>query len=103
MPGSTQSYKVPQGTLPNNTNYWIAGDNRSQIIVNYMVDMVLYQLSKSIAANNIPELRKEAYKRACEWLNKMAMGDLTLDTLMYQPKTGMIIRSGGNSKNPTNW
>lgn len=97
------TYSIPAGTLPNDENYWTAGDNRSQQMIMYMIDIALYHLHKSISPQNIPVLRLESYKMAIKWLNSIAMGEITAKTLQLQPRSGMVIRSGGNTKNPNSW
>lgn len=97
------TYSIPMGTLPTDANYWTAGDNRSQQVIMYMIDIVLFHLHKSISPNNIPQLRVDAYKMACNWLDKLGMGDISTNVLKLQPRRGNSIRYGGNTKNPNNY
>lgn len=48
--------------------------NRNGLIVMYLCDIVLYHLHARISPDNIPELRKERYTNAKEWLEKAADG-----------------------------
>ena len=49
-------------------------NNRNGLIVMYLCDIVLYHLHARIAPDNIPELRKDRYTDAREWLEKAADG-----------------------------
>ncbi len=81
------TYSIPQGTLPTNETYWIEGDNRSQQMIMYITDMVLYHLHKSISPKNIPELRTIDYKNAIQWLKDVGNGNITTKVLQLQPQT----------------
>jgi len=88
------AYSIPAGTLPTNTTYWTAGDNRNQQILGYTIDIVLYYLHARIAPQNIPELRMDNYNVARQQLVAMADGDITLDMPRIQPNQGNRIRWG---------
>ena len=49
-------------------------NSRNGLIVMYLCDIVLYHLHSRISPDNIPELRKERYTNAKEWLEKAADG-----------------------------
>jgi phage gp36-like protein len=53
------------------------GEDRSAIIVMYMVDITLYHLHSRITPRNIPQVREDRYNTAIMWLNKVAKGELT--------------------------
>lgn len=99
--GNGVAYTVPGNTEIDNTTYWTLGDNRSQQLVTYIIDMVLYHLHKRIAPRNIPDIRAKAYDDAHSWLRRAATGDdITANLPRIQPKTsGSRIRWGGHIKN----
>lgn len=85
---------------PNNTDYWTAGDNRNQQIVNTCIDIALYHLHSRIAPHNIPDLRVKRYDDGIAWLRRCAKGeDITADIPMYQPRQGGRVQYGGGVKN----
>jgi phage gp36-like protein len=94
LPGSTSSYVIPIGTLPNNTLYWTMGDNRCQQILNCGLDMILYYIERQIAPRNIPEFRMKMYKDACKWLDDVANGEFTINLLYKIPQQGSGFRAG---------
>lgn len=47
-------------------------DPRHSLLVMYAVDMLLYHLHSSINPRKIPELRKERYQEAKQWLQDIA-------------------------------
>ncbi len=99
--GASQSYVIPAGTLPTNTNYWINDDNRCQMVMLRYIDMVLYYIEKTIAPRNISPLRITAYHNACEWLEEVANGKISVKLDELQKNRVLNIRSGGGT--PTNF
>ncbi len=95
LPGASQSYKVPAGTLPTNTTFWLDRDNRCQQLVNACLDMVLYYLERTIANRNIPEMREMFYKKACKMLDDVGDGTYTISALVRQNGQGTMFRFGG--------
>lgn len=97
--GVTYSFS---GHLPDDTDYWIPGDNRNQLIVMYLLDIVLYHLFCTMPAMNIPDIRKERYNGngpnetggALGWLKSVARGDTSVDLPVYTPQQGMSMRYG---------
>lgn len=76
---------------------WLAGDNRNQQMVNYLIDIVLYHLHSRISPRNIPELRVKRYDDAIAWLKQCAKGDYITGGLpLLQPKQGSRIRHGAS-------
>lgn len=75
-----------------------SGDNRSQQLVMYMVDIVLFHLHSRIAPRNIPQLRYDRYRNAKQWLKDAANAIITADLPVIQPAQGNVIRFGGNVK-----
>lgn len=84
-------------------NWWfpfslVKKDNRSQRLVEIMVDIVLMKLHQRIAPRNIPELRAKNYAAAMEWLIGSNHGDITPNLLLKQPLQGNRISFGGITK-----
>lgn len=97
--GSGTAYTVPAGTLPTDTNFWTAGDNRTQSVLMIVIDIALFHLHSRIAPRNVPDLRKERYLNAIDMLKAFAGGSMTAKLPVLQPKSGARIRFGGNIKN----
>lgn len=105
--GAPTAYVVTAGTLPTNAA-WTKGDNRSQQLLLYMIDIILYQLHTRISPRNIPPLRFKRYDGspdnpgnggAIGWLKMAARGEVTASLPILQPRQGSRIRYGGNVKN----
>lgn len=84
------AYGSPNGSLPGDTQYWVSSDNRSQQLVNCVMDLAIYYLHRSIAPDNIPKLRIEAYQQSKRWLEKVAQGEVTAKLPAKQPNQGFI-------------
>ena len=82
---------------------WVSGDNRSQRLVEIMVDITLMKVHQRIAPRNIPELREKNYHLALEWLKDSNHGNLTPNLLLLQPLQGNRISFGGNTKLSNVW
>lgn len=88
--------------LPDDTNYWNAGDNRNQQIVLFLIDITLYHLHSRINPRNIPDLRKERYNGnsptdsggAIGWLKSVAHGNVQADLPVFTPQQGLSMRYG---------
>jgi len=71
-------------TLPTDGTKWTQGDNRSQLIVEKVIDIALFNLFTSISPRNIPEVRLIRYDGndrnqnggAMGWLKKVALGEI---------------------------
>lgn len=96
--GSGTPYTVPASTAITDVK-WTKGDNRSQQLVTYLVDITLYHLHSRIAPRNIPDLRVKRYDDACKWLKAVSRGEVTANLPLLAPKQGARIRFGGNIKN----
>ncbi|MGN6416134.1 MAG: hypothetical protein ACTHMC_01490 [Pseudobacter sp.] len=94
------AYIVPPGSLlSTDPVYFLAGDNRNQQMVAYMLDVMIYRIYTRIAPKNIPEDRESNYKIALMWLRDCAKGDdITADLVKKQPLQGRRIRGGSDIK-----
>ena len=97
------TYSIPLSILPTNTLYWIQGDNRSSQMVLCLMEMVLYNLGKSIAPENVPDFRVKAYDHSISWLKAAANGKLTINFPILQPVQGLKIRWTSEPKNDNRW
>jgi hypothetical protein len=95
------AYTVPAGSLLDTTRF-TKGDNRSQQLVMYLIDMTLFHLHSRISPRNIPEIRVDRYESAITWLNRAAKGVITANLVKIQPPSGKRIRWGSNIKNDNN-
>jgi phage gp36-like protein len=93
--GVGTAYTKAAGTLPTG---WTAGDNRTQQMVMYCIDITLYHVHCRIAPRNIPDLRAERYHAAIKWLEGCASGKITPALPVLQPLQGGRIRYGGKIK-----
>lgn len=96
--GNGTAYSVPAATALTNATFWTLGDNRSQMLVTYMVDITLYHLHSRIAPMNIPDLRVKRYDDAIKHLTMYAKGMITAQFPKLQPPQGNRIRWGSNVK-----
>jgi len=97
------TFSMPLGTLPTNKSYWTEGDNRCQQLLQWYMDIVIYNCHKTIAPRNVPEQKVTAYKIAIDYLIKIGSGDYTLNALVRQPIQGRMFRWGGSTQNPSQW
>lgn len=96
--GAGVAFSVVAGTLPTNTTFWTQGDNRSQQLVEILIDLTLYKIHGRISPRNIPEIRVKNHDDAIQWLKDVRKGDVTANLPIIQPSQGMRIRYGGNIK-----
>lgn len=96
---SVQStYSIALGQILN-TDKFTPGDNRSQLMVMYMLDVIIYHMYRRIPPQVIPEERKNAYKAAIAWLYKVASGDeIVANLTKRQPSQGNSVRFGSRTK-----
>ena len=97
------TYTIPIGTMPDNTAYFAAADNRDAQMVLYLIDVTLYHLHSRIAPRNIPDLRVKRYTDAVNWFKLCATGEVTPELPLLQPHQGNRIRYGGNIKQINNY
>jgi len=71
--------------------YWVLGDNRSQLLVTHMISIALYWAHYSIAPNNIPAERHDAYLMALDWCRSVRDGDITAQVPEREPHKGQRI------------
>jgi len=89
------------GALPTDTTKWIMGDNRNGLLVQKMVDIVLYHAHATINKRNIPELRITRYmgdkeNSAIAWLNKLASGAVSANLPELPPDSSELALRWGN-------
>lgn len=82
---------------------WKAGDNRNQMFVGMYLDMVVYDLCKRIAPDNVPEARHNAWLTATANMKAIADGKINPQLPKLQPIQGNRIRFGGNPKQINTW
>jgi phage gp36-like protein len=99
MWGNGTPYTIAANTDITDVGKWTLGDNRSQQLVTYCVNIALYYVHSRIAPRNIPELRVKQYDDAISWLKKVGRGEVTANIPVLKPKQGGRIRYGGNVKN----
>ena len=101
-------------TYPTDATKWTLGDNRNQEVVQYLLDITLYNLHCRINPRNVPDLRKERFDGnepqqrggAIGWLKNVAGGKIYLDSPEVLPEQGNSINwgnSNGYSIAPVNY
>ena len=93
------------------TGTWTKGDNRNPIVVQYMMDIVLYHLHARINPRNVPELRLIRYDGnnptqnggAIAWLKKISAGQIQLDAQEIIPTQGQSIYWTSENKRKLNY
>jgi hypothetical protein len=110
LPTETQFWSVGSAytltsTYPDDATKWTQGDNRNQLVIMYLLDIVINHLFATVNPRNIPDLRKERYDGnnamqnggAIAWLKRCASGDVTADLPQILPQQGMSIRWGNSN------
>lgn len=83
---------------------WAAGDNRDQLIVDFLLALVIYDIQSRIMPDNISETRKTAREYAIQCLNALAHGDLNSDMIVkYETFKGLTTSFGGITKTTNTW
>lgn len=75
--------------------------NRSSIspaVKMYLIDIILYHLHSRISPDHIPELRKERYQSAVNWLEKIADGFINPDLPLKDIDNKTPLRFGSGEK-----
>lgn len=96
--GTGTAYSVLAGTLPTDTDYWTAGDNRNNYLLQLYITIVVYNMFMKVAPKNIQQTRKDQYEMAIDWLEKAGKGLVTADLPLIVPEQGSSIRWGSITK-----
>lgn len=100
---SVSKYSITS-ILPTDGTKWTEGDNRSQLIIQTVIDIALFNLFSAISPRNIPELRlirydgndKNANGGAIGWLKKIASGTISAELPERNPVQGLPIVWGSS-------
>jgi hypothetical protein len=103
MWGAGTPFSVAAGTRPTDATKWTKGDCRDQQFVSLLMDIVVYDLCKRIAPQNVPEIRHNAWVAATDTMKKFAKGEITASLPLLQPKSGNRMRHGGNAREINSW
>ena len=84
-------------------------DQRSPVVVMYLVDMALYHLHSRQNPRNVPQIRQDRYDQAISWLKMARRGELSVG-LPLEPTTNPdgtpdadnILPRGGSLPKQTN-
>ena len=87
---------APAGTSLTDTFYFRAGDPRNALIIQYLVEIVLFNIHKRISPQNVPAIREIAYDNAIRWLIGVQRGNIT-------PKLPSLNNSSGNIGGGIEW
>lgn len=89
-----------------NPTFWVQGDNRNALIVQYLLDIVLYNITARLSPRAIPQLRYERYQAnnyesggAIGWLKMVSAGDVNADLPEIILPQGISIVWGSNPRN----
>jgi hypothetical protein len=107
---STLPYTVTAGTLPTDGTKWTAGDNRSQLLLEHIVDIVLFKLCATVVPRSIPEIRILRYNGndvnsnggAIGWCKKIAGGDIEASLYNVYKQQGLATVYGSSSPKQVN-
>jgi hypothetical protein len=91
-------FEVPAGT-PLSNSLWAKGDNRNQLMLSTLINVVLFYAHQSIAPRNIPQRIIDNYTKSITDLTGAARGEFTFRLPLIQPKSGNRVRYGGPIKN----
>lgn len=102
--GSTYYFS---GITPDNSTYWVYGENRNPQIKLRLIDIILYHLVSRLNPRNISELRNIRYDGnnafqsggAIGWLKGIEQGKINLNCPEKIPAVGNNIRFGSYPKN----
>ncbi|NSW46211.1 MAG: DUF1320 family protein [Bacteroidales bacterium] len=72
------------------------GNQRNQLIVLYLIDMILYHLHARVSPRNISQLRVDRYNQAIEWLKMASTG-------IIQPDLPLKADTQGNADDRLKW
>lgn len=79
------------------------GTGRNAQVVMYCVDILLYHLHSNITPKNIPEIRKERFDAAIEWLKMVATDKLSPDLPVNSTEQSGQFKLGSNTKVSKRW
>lgn len=97
--GTGTAYSIAANTDITDTTKWTKGDNRSQQMVTYLIDITLYLVHSRLTPRNVPQMRIDRYLHAVEWLQMAGQGKITAALPLLQPTQGNRIRFNSNIKN----
>lgn len=110
--GSGSSYTLSAGLIPTEETEWTQGDNRNQLIVTHLTDIVLYHLLSRMP-RNFSDIRKERYDGnspnqtggAIGWLKRVAKGEINADLpeIVTDPKRRIFYSSPRPKQNNFLW
>ncbi len=110
--GTGTTYLTSAGVLPTDTSIWTLGDNRNQLIVTYLLDMVLYHLLSRMP-RNFSDVRKERYDGnspqqtggAIGWLKRVSKGtdNADLPELITSPQRSIMHGNARTKQNNFLW
>jgi len=103
MWGDGEEYFIEAGTLPTDTDYWVDGDNRDQVIMEAVISFVIYGLCSRIAPNNVPTVHKDNYTHAMATIKDIALGNIGTELPLLQPVRNTPISYGGEVKQINSW
>lgn len=80
-----------------------ANEPKIPIIVQKLVDIVLYNAYSSVSPNNIPTLRNTRYTNAINWLEKIASGYINPDLPIKPDSPTTALRYGSSQPKMDNF
>lgn len=85
------------GVYPSD-NAWTQGDNRNQLVIECVCNMVIKKLHSIINPRNIPASVRDEYNDSVEWLKQIQKGTVEADLpdIEGEEQTGYSIRFGSN-------
>lgn len=77
---------------------WELGDNRDPVLIQSLVDLVVWKLHSRISPNNIPELREHNKNYVFQWLRDVRGGEQGIKVPKIQPTQVGDLSWGSNPK-----
>jgi len=82
------------------------GDDRSIIVIMYLIDLTIYYLHSKTATRAIPKIRDDNYKAAKEWLRFVRLGEINPglpDLISTDHDESYLGSAGSNHKRFRDW
>jgi hypothetical protein len=84
------------GTLLTDSSFFTLGDRRNPLIMQFLIEIVLFNIHKRISPQNIPAIRSIAYENAISWLEGVQRGSITPNLPSVADSTGGSTGTGSN-------
>jgi hypothetical protein len=70
------------------------GDDRSDLVMLYLIDLTLYHLFTRLTPRNVPDIRISRYERVIDWLERVQMEKVNPDLPEYEDADKQYVQYG---------